>query len=799
MNKKMKVWGLAGLLWMAPGAAMAGDKTWTLDGDFDSGVLDSVNHNAPNNHQLQLDSSSRTDPYIWIANYNVGTVTKMDTRTGRQLAKYDSVLQVNWDGSVPAVRPPRESPAGVGNCNSPSRTAVDGNGNTFVVNRGICSNSSASVTKFAFDLSACVDRNGNGTIETSRDINGDGIITIGTGEFVGQADECILWTKNYAVPGDLGRSAAVDADQNLWVGGYSSSMLYKLNGTTGALMKTINPRAQTGNASYIYGIAIGSCGHIYTSDITGRCLLKIDPARSSGTEVVGTVRSPVPTYGLAVDRNNIVWLGNWSTNAASLVRADFAAGTATLHGNNAGGCNGYTRGVAVDGNGDVWTSCWSANRLLRFNSAGVSLGSWAVGAGPVGAAVDSDGRVWTVNITSDTTTRFDPSTGTTQSFNTTGQAYSYSDMTGFQQRNFTARQGDWTATHDSGRADSIWGAILWNQEPQGRVPANTEIVVEARAANTIGGLATQPYLPATNGSPVAGLTGRYVEIRATLRILGNSGTCGEVLTPILSDVSISYTHSEACIDVNLDEYNLFVERDYNLGTDVEGKVAAGGNITMNNFSVGHVLDASNLANTLVAGGNLTLTNGGVWGEAAYGGSYSADGSVVFPRGNSATAGTPINFAARFAELRTLSTQLDNLAANGTTSYESWGGIMLRGTDANVNVFDVNASAFTGATLLYIEAPANSLAVINVHGASASFSGFGEAFGGGIDQHGVLFNFVDATSITANGFGFWGTVLAPNADVNFSNGSFDGGFYARSFTGYAEGHINGLTDRLICTQ
>jgi choice-of-anchor A domain-containing protein len=64
---------------------------------------------------------------------------------------------------------------------------------------------------------------------------------------------------------------------------------------------------------------------------------------------------------------------------------------------------------------------------------------------------------------------------------------------------------------------------------------------------------------------------------------------------------------------------------------------------------------------------------------------------------------------------------------------------------------------------------------------------------------VLFNFVDATSITANGFGFWGTVLAPNADVSFSNGSFDGGFYAKSFTGYAEGHINGLNDRDICQE
>jgi hypothetical protein len=34
-------------------------------------------------------------------------------------------------------------------------------------------------------------------------------------------------------------------------------------------------------------------------------------------------------------------------------------------------------------------------------------------------------------------------------------------------------------------------------------------------------------------------------------------------------------------------------------------------------------------------------------------------------------------------------------------------------------------------------------------------------------------------------------------MNFSNGSWDGGIYARSLTGNAEGHINPLTDRQIC--
>ncbi|WP_269744498.1 choice-of-anchor A family protein [Stigmatella aurantiaca] len=131
------------------------------------------------------------------------------------------------------------------------------------------------------------------------------------------------------------------------------------------------------------------------------------------------------------------------------------------------------------------------------------------------------------------------------------------------------------------------------------------------------------------------------------------------------------------------------------------------------------------------------------------------------------------------------------------SSESWGGIMLRGTASGVNVFKVPASAFASAKVLSIEAPAGSLAVINIQGIAASFSGFGHSFSGGIDQHGVLFNFVDASSISAEGYGFWGTVLAPLAHVSFSNGSFDGGFYARSLTGNAEGHLNVLHDRDIC--
>jgi choice-of-anchor A domain-containing protein/uncharacterized repeat protein (TIGR01451 family)/uncharacterized repeat protein (TIGR02543 family) len=256
------------------------------------------------------------------------------------------------------------------------------------------------------------------------------------------------------------------------------------------------------------------------------------------------------------------------------------------------------------------------------------------------------------------------------------------------------------------------------------------------------------------------------------------------------------TVGSCCFNIRLSDYTLFLLENYTGGHDVEGKVVAGGDITMTDFIVGARVPDNSISNTLVAGGNLTLSRGGVWGDARYGGSYSGDTSVVYPRGTVAQ-GTPINFAARFAELRNLSSRLGRVPANGTTRRENWGGIYLSGANPSLNVFDLNASALTGAVLFNIDAPAGSLAVVNIRGASASMSGFSFTFSGGIDQRGVLFNFVDASQIDATGIGIRGTVLAPHARVAFSNGSWNGGIYAVSLTGNAEGHIDPLNDRDVC--
>lgn len=269
---------------------------------------------------------------------------------------------------------------------------------------------------------------------------------------------------------------------------------------------------------------------------------------------------------------------------------------------------------------------------------------------------------------------------------------------------------------------------------------------------------------------------------------------GTVFTSI--NVTVGDGGFGRCINVRLGDYNLFVLEDYAQGHDVQGRVAAGGNISLQNFSIGGALPETDTANVLVAGGDVTLSSGGVWGDVRYGGQLVSDESVDIVHG-AASQGTPLDFAARGHALRGLSTELAALPTNGTTALEPWGGVMLRGTSTRVNVFEVNATAFAGATLLSIEAPANSLAVINVRGTSATFSGFGQSFSGGIDARGVLFNFPDATSLTASGYGFLGTVLAPKAHVLFNQGSWDGGLYARSLTGNAAGHLSPLRDTDIC--
>jgi len=250
-----------------------------------------------------------------------------------------------------------------------------------------------------------------------------------------------------------------------------------------------------------------------------------------------------------------------------------------------------------------------------------------------------------------------------------------------------------------------------------------------------------------------------------------------------------------CREVELNDFNLFVLGNYTGGHDVRGKVAAAGDISMEHFSVGAELPATELNNALVAGGSLNVTHGGVFGNAHYGLSTTANGTVTFYRG-ALSQSDAFDFGGKASELMTLTWELASLARNGQTQFQSWGGLFLQGSHARVNVFWVDASQLSATRYFSLNVPAGSISVINVFGYSATIANFANSYSGA-DARSVLFNFPDATNLTAYNYGFFGTVLAPYADFHFTNGSFDGGIYAGSMTGNAEGHLAPLRPFTIC--
>lgn len=229
--------------------------------------------------------------------------------------------------------------------------------------------------------------------------------------------------------------------------------------------------------------------------------------------------------------------------------------------------------------------------------------------------------------------------------------------------------------------------------------------------------------------------------------------------------------------------NVLIHGDYTGGLDVGGEVCVGGALSLTGFSVG----GEHPGGTAIVAGSLSLRSGTVYGDAVYG-TTATVAQDVDVRG-ALTQGSPIPFDDAFAALQTSATQLAALPDNGDTGLGlfRWGNqIVLRGTDPVRNVFTVPASVIDNAVSFSVDVPAGSLVVVNVPGTAASFSGFGLSLTG-VDAAHLLFNLPDATSVEIASFGFVGTLLAPSADVNFLNGSFDGQLIANTLTGNGEPH------------
>ncbi len=357
---------------------------------------------------------------LWVANagdFMRGTVSRIDPKQLKETARYlsvtcptrgacdgmagccarDSDPEWQWrKGGQVGPAPGAQAVQLAGG--EPIRTAVDFAGDVWVINNAF--GGQASVTRIAADPARCVDRNGNGVLDTSRDADGDGAIDAdcnGDGqpddldgvklapcangkpqEFFGLDDECVLFTTNVGAPAQLGRALAATAGGEAWAGTTNDGRLFRVDGKTGLIgaeadLQPADPACKP------YGLVVDHAGIGWAMSLAAPPLCFFDTA---DPKRVGTARNPTVGQlgggGVTADRAGDVWV---ACRAFGLCRytPDRSGGWKTLGqggwtmiqspGRNAGA--GPVSGVAVDSRGarDYFAFAAASNAIVRVRAS----------------------------------------------------------------------------------------------------------------------------------------------------------------------------------------------------------------------------------------------------------------------------------------------------------------------------------------------------------------------------------------------------------------------------------------------
>jgi len=265
-------------------------------------------------------------PFAWVANSSDRSISKVDTKTGKEIARY-------------SLAP---------NCGAPSRTAVDASGSVWV---GCRFQGTTNIAYIAADIAQCIDKNGDGKIQTSTvTFDGNGNKKVSMLNF--NQDECVLYngkpitakdapqdTKNNPVPSCniVTRALAVSKDSTIYFGGlggcrdghmweakyvYDPDQKFSMNNNPrlevidhwhGGSMQNLDwdgKPCTKSSSMRSYGYAVDSNGHVWVSNIYGT-MHWIDPIKRR------SCAWPVRPYGIAVGWGNRIWMGSWNGDAAA--------------------------------------------------------------------------------------------------------------------------------------------------------------------------------------------------------------------------------------------------------------------------------------------------------------------------------------------------------------------------------------------------------------------------------------------------------------------------------------------------
>jgi hypothetical protein len=358
--------------------------------------------------------------YIWIANSPQGTVSKIDTRTGVEVARYAT---------------------GPANQAEPSRTSVNLYGDVAVSNRGSQLGGVGGVTKIVARAEDCTDNNANGSIETSTGAND--VLPWGS-------DECVKW--NLEIPSDVYQhgprptawegkvdQGCASPNPRLWLGWWkfaqNTGVFHRINGTSGQIEDTVEVPGLSGLDYGPYGGAVNKEGDFWASCWQLGPLVHID----GGTLEATVIPMPAPTtgdqqwaYGMSLDQYGNPWIA--SSGAAA--KFDVASGQWQF----ASTANLSMRGVMVDKEDRAWFAVDAAAGLGGCGVAIVDVTTNDVLAPalmlpgclqPVGVSIDVDGYVWVVDQSANSAFKVNPDSYQVELTVSGLQApYTYSDMTG---------------------------------------------------------------------------------------------------------------------------------------------------------------------------------------------------------------------------------------------------------------------------------------------------------------------------------------------------------------------------------
>jgi len=410
------------------------------DGSFNAGNGGGTGDNGFNDlMDLTGDGVEVTGSFIWIANTQEGTVSKINTETMMEEGRYLT------------------SPNGSG---LPSRTSVSGSGAMAVANRGRAANdlgTESGVTKIYSGDVACPDTNMNGMVDTSTgkaDVKPWG------------QDECVAWhvpldwVSNRAIA--WAPSPAPDAPEVLWTAGVPAPgncqdaacdfTVLQLEGGNGAVTHTVQITGLSGvnmlnSGGNFAGLAIGNYGPyggaadqggnfwVFNGQTTD--LIYVDAADPQ------TWRAwPIDQgngYGITIDpQGNVHVCGHFGVSK-------FSPGSQTWQTNMGPVPLGYN-GCMTDGGDFIWVGGGvdeGQAGLHQFRADDLSyVASFDVGGGVKGVSVDVNGMIWGTGGLGalgaggaagggTNAYRLDPTSGAVEIYGGLNNPYSYSDMTGF--------------------------------------------------------------------------------------------------------------------------------------------------------------------------------------------------------------------------------------------------------------------------------------------------------------------------------------------------------------------------------